>query len=102
MAKGKQKAQEEMQEIKQSFDQSKIQVFDEKTKSQCGHTEKEEKAGCPSRGIPTGGLNHVFDCMRTCNTLAVGVCRVSTLHLVIHHFLQFSLTHLSLLLYFAA
>ena len=38
--------------------------------------------------------------MRTCNTLVVGVCRASNLHLIIHHYLQFFLTYPSLLLYF--
>ena len=49
-----------MQKVKQSFDQFKIQMFDEKTKSQCGHTEEEEKTRCLSRGISAGGLNNVF------------------------------------------
>jgi hypothetical protein len=75
-------------------------MFDEKTKSQCGHTKEEEKTRCLSRGISAGGLNNVFDCMRTCNALVVGVCRASNLHLIIHHYLQFSLTHLSLLPHF--
>jgi len=60
LAKRKQKAKEEMQEAKQRFDQFKIQMLDEKTKSQCGYTEEEEKTRCLSRGISAGGLNNVF------------------------------------------
>jgi hypothetical protein len=60
LAKGKQKAKEEMQEAKQSLGQYKIQMLGEETKSQCSYTEEEEKTRCLSKGISAGGLNNVF------------------------------------------
>ena len=45
-------------------------------------------------------IEQCFRCMRTCNTLVVGVCRASNLHLIIYHYLQLFLTYPSLLPYF--
>ena len=49
-----------MQEAKQRFDQFKIQMLDEKTKSQYCYMDEEEKTRCLSRGISPGGLNNIF------------------------------------------
>ena len=49
-----------MQEAKQRFDQFKIQMLDEKTKSQYFYTEEEEKIRCLSKGISAYGLNNIF------------------------------------------